>query len=138
MQGVADGPVKTHLFRLELDSLEQAISIVEQEHFILRQARASSTSYRPPRRYDSESPEPMELCYEESEKARSTDYKKLQKCNRCQKTGHYAYECSAHRPVSRNAGRNDRPPMRRGQGRGVAVGAKTQQRGGPSKNGQDL
>uniref|UniRef100_A0AAV1UC91 Retrotransposon gag domain-containing protein n=1 Tax=Peronospora matthiolae TaxID=2874970 RepID=A0AAV1UC91_9STRA len=26
MQGLADGPVKTHLFRLELDSLEQAIS----------------------------------------------------------------------------------------------------------------
>uniref|UniRef100_A0AAV1U007 Retrotransposon gag domain-containing protein n=1 Tax=Peronospora matthiolae TaxID=2874970 RepID=A0AAV1U007_9STRA len=79
MQGLADGPVKTHLFRLEIDSLEQAISIAEQEDFSLRQARASSTSYRPPRRYDSGSPEPMELCYVESEKARSTDYKKLQK-----------------------------------------------------------
>uniref|UniRef100_A0AAV1VCF1 Retrotransposon gag domain-containing protein n=1 Tax=Peronospora matthiolae TaxID=2874970 RepID=A0AAV1VCF1_9STRA len=53
MQGLADGPVKTHLFRLELDSLEQAISIAEQEDFSLRQARASSTSYRQPRRYDS-------------------------------------------------------------------------------------
>uniref|UniRef100_A0AAV1T0S5 Retrotransposon gag domain-containing protein n=1 Tax=Peronospora matthiolae TaxID=2874970 RepID=A0AAV1T0S5_9STRA len=40
MQGLADGPVKTHLFRLELDSLEQAISIAEQEDFSLRQARA--------------------------------------------------------------------------------------------------
>uniref|UniRef100_A0AAV1U9W9 Retrotransposon gag domain-containing protein n=1 Tax=Peronospora matthiolae TaxID=2874970 RepID=A0AAV1U9W9_9STRA len=30
MQGLADGPVKTHLFRLELDSPEQAISIAEQ------------------------------------------------------------------------------------------------------------
>uniref|UniRef100_A0AAV1UIR4 CCHC-type domain-containing protein n=1 Tax=Peronospora matthiolae TaxID=2874970 RepID=A0AAV1UIR4_9STRA len=137
MQGLADGPVKTHLFRLELDSLEQAISIAEQEDFSLRQARASSTSYRQPRRYDSGGPEPMELCYVESEKARSTDYKKLQKCNRCQKTGHYAYECSAPRPVSRNTGRNERPPMRKGQGRGSAVGAKTQQRDGPSKNGQD-
>uniref|UniRef100_A0AAV1TW04 Retrotransposon gag domain-containing protein n=1 Tax=Peronospora matthiolae TaxID=2874970 RepID=A0AAV1TW04_9STRA len=35
MQGLADGPVKTHLFRLELDSLEQAISIAEQEDFSL-------------------------------------------------------------------------------------------------------
>uniref|UniRef100_A0AAV1U001 CCHC-type domain-containing protein n=1 Tax=Peronospora matthiolae TaxID=2874970 RepID=A0AAV1U001_9STRA len=95
MQGLADGPVKTHLFRLELDSLEQAISIAEQEDFSLRQARASSTSYRQPRRYDNGGPEPMELCYVESEKARSTGYKKLQRCNRCQKTGHYAYECSA-------------------------------------------
>uniref|UniRef100_A0AAV1VFG1 CCHC-type domain-containing protein n=1 Tax=Peronospora matthiolae TaxID=2874970 RepID=A0AAV1VFG1_9STRA len=137
MQGLADGPVKTHLFRLELDSLEQAISIAEQEDFSLRQARASSISYRLPRRYDSGGPEPMELCYVESEKARSTDYKKLQKCNRCQKTGHYAYECSARRPVSRDTGRSDRPPMRKGQGRGSAVGAKTQQRDGPSKNGQD-
>uniref|UniRef100_A0AAV1U389 CCHC-type domain-containing protein n=1 Tax=Peronospora matthiolae TaxID=2874970 RepID=A0AAV1U389_9STRA len=106
MQGLADGPVKTHLFRLELDSLEQAISIAEQEDF-------------------------------KSEKARSTGYKKLQRCNRCQKTGHYAYECSAPRPVSRDTGRSDRPPMRKGQGRGSAVGAKTQQRDGPSKNGQD-
>uniref|UniRef100_A0AAV1T4Z1 CCHC-type domain-containing protein n=1 Tax=Peronospora matthiolae TaxID=2874970 RepID=A0AAV1T4Z1_9STRA len=137
MQGLADGPVKTHLFRIELDSLEQAISIAEQEDFSLRQARASSTSYRQPRRYDSGGPEPMELCYVESEKARSTDYKKLQRCNRCQKTGHYAYECSAPRPVSRNTGRSDRPPMSKGQGRGSAVGAKTQQRDGPSKNGQD-
>uniref|UniRef100_A0AAV1TRH0 Retrotransposon gag domain-containing protein n=1 Tax=Peronospora matthiolae TaxID=2874970 RepID=A0AAV1TRH0_9STRA len=40
MQGLADGPVKTHLFRLELDSLKQAISIAEQEDFSLRQARA--------------------------------------------------------------------------------------------------
>uniref|UniRef100_A0AAV1US89 CCHC-type domain-containing protein n=1 Tax=Peronospora matthiolae TaxID=2874970 RepID=A0AAV1US89_9STRA len=137
MQSLADGPVKTHLFRLELDSLEQAISIAKQEDFSLRQARASSTSYRQPRRYDSGIPEPMELCYVESEKARSTDYKKLQKCNRCHKTGHYAYECSAPRPVSRNTGRSDRPPMRKGQGRGSAVGVKTQQRDGPSKNGQD-
>uniref|UniRef100_A0AAV1TJ34 CCHC-type domain-containing protein n=1 Tax=Peronospora matthiolae TaxID=2874970 RepID=A0AAV1TJ34_9STRA len=137
MQGLADGPFKTHLFRLELDSLEQAISIAEQEDFSLRQARASSTSYRPPRRYDNGGPEPMKLCYVESEKARSTGYKKLQRCNRCQKTGHYAYECSAPRPVSRNTGRSDRPPMRKGQGRGSAVGAKTQQRDGPSTNGQD-
>uniref|UniRef100_A0AAV1UZF0 CCHC-type domain-containing protein n=1 Tax=Peronospora matthiolae TaxID=2874970 RepID=A0AAV1UZF0_9STRA len=137
MQGLADGPVKTHLFRLELDSLEQAISIAEQEDFSLRQARASSTSYLQPRRYDNGGPEPMELCYVESEKVRSTGYKKLQRCNRCQKTGHYAYECSAPRPVSRDTGRSDRPPMRKGQGRGSAVGAKTQQRDGPSKNGQD-
>uniref|UniRef100_A0AAV1T338 Retrotransposon gag domain-containing protein n=1 Tax=Peronospora matthiolae TaxID=2874970 RepID=A0AAV1T338_9STRA len=130
----AEFRARTELLKLEQ---EQAIFIVVQEDFSLRQARASSTSYRPPRRYDSGGPKPMEICYVESEKARSTDYKKLQKCNRRQKTGHYAHECSAPRPVSRNTGRNDRPPMRKGQERGSDVGAKTQQRVGPSKNGQD-
>uniref|UniRef100_A0AAV1T9P7 Retrotransposon gag domain-containing protein n=1 Tax=Peronospora matthiolae TaxID=2874970 RepID=A0AAV1T9P7_9STRA len=43
VQGLADGPVKTQMFRIELDSLEQAISFAEQEGFSLRQARASST-----------------------------------------------------------------------------------------------
>ena len=31
IQGLVDGPVKTHLFRLELETLYQAISISEQE-----------------------------------------------------------------------------------------------------------
>ena len=31
MQGLADGPVRNHLFRLELDSLEQAIAAAEQK-----------------------------------------------------------------------------------------------------------
>ena len=38
MQGLTDGPLKTHLFRLELDTLEEAISVAEQEDFSLRQA----------------------------------------------------------------------------------------------------
>ena len=31
VQGLVDGPVRNHLFRLELDTLEQAISAAEQE-----------------------------------------------------------------------------------------------------------
>ena len=54
MQGLTDGPVKTHLFRLELDTLEEAISVAEQEDFSLRQAQVSSSSYRPPRRQEYE------------------------------------------------------------------------------------
>ena len=52
MQGLADVPVKTYLFHLELDTLEEAISVAEQEDFRLRQAHASSGSYRPPRRQE--------------------------------------------------------------------------------------
>ena len=33
MQGLADGSVRNHLFRLELDTLEQAISAAEQDDF---------------------------------------------------------------------------------------------------------
>ena len=60
MQGLTDGPVKTHLFRLELDTLEEAISIAEQEDFSLRQAQASSSSHRPPRRHELGGLEPMD------------------------------------------------------------------------------
>uniref|UniRef100_A0AAV1TRN5 Retrotransposon gag domain-containing protein n=1 Tax=Peronospora matthiolae TaxID=2874970 RepID=A0AAV1TRN5_9STRA len=137
MQGLEDGPVKTHLFRLELDSLEQAISIAEQEDFSLRQARASSTSYRQPRRYDNgrSRADGTLLCREREDSLyRLQEVAEMQQMS---KTGHYAYECGAPRPVSRDTGRSDRPPMRKGQGRGSAVGAKTQQRDGPSKNGQD-
>ena len=90
MQGLADGPVRNHLFRLELDTLEQEISAAEQEGFSMRQAHASSSSYRPPRRQETGGPEPMDLCYVKSERPRSSNNKRLQKCNRCQKLGHYA------------------------------------------------
>ena len=83
MQGLADGPVKTHMFRLELDTLEQAISVAEQEDFTLRQAHASSASYRQPRRQEVGGPEPMDLSYIEGERPRSSSHKRLQKCNHC-------------------------------------------------------
>ena len=83
MQGLADEPVRDHLFRLELNTLEQAISAVEQEDVSMGQAHASSSSYRPPRRKKTGGPEPMDLCYVESEIPRSSNNKQLQKCNRC-------------------------------------------------------
>ena len=136
MQGLTDGPVKTHLFRLELDTLEEAISVAEQEDFSLRQAQASSSSYRPPRRQEYGGPEPMDLSYIENEKPRFSNNKRLQKCNRCQKLGHYAHECSAPRPVPRGTDRNYGPHAKKGNGRGSDVVAKSQQRGGPPKNGR--
>ena len=136
MQGLAEGPVRSHLFRLELNTLEEAISAAEQEDFSMRQAHASSNSYRPPRRQEIGGPEPMDLCYVESERPRSTSNKRLQRCNRCQKLGHYAYECSAPRPVPNSTERNGRPFARKGNGRGSSAVAKPQQRDGPSKNGR--
>ena len=136
MQGLTDGPVKTHLFRLELDTLEEAISVAEQEDFSLRQAQASSSSYRPPRRHELGGPEPMDLSYVESERPRFSNNKRSQKCHRCQKLGHYAHECSAPRPAPKGTERNFGPYAKKGNGRGSDVVAKSQQRGGPPKNGR--
>ena len=78
----------------------------------------------------------MDLCSARGEISRVINYKKLQKCNRCQKTGHYAYECSAPSAVPRTAGNNNRQAAKRGPRRGPDVVAKTQQRNGQPKNGQ--
>ena len=59
MQGLAEGPVRSHLFRLELNTLEEAILAAEQEDFSVRQAHTSSSSYRPPRRQETGGPEPI-------------------------------------------------------------------------------
>ena len=80
-------------------TLEQAISVAEQENFSLLQDYVSSLSYRSPTVGD---PEPTELCYVEREKPRSSSNKQLQKCNRCQNLGLYAYKYSVLRPEYRN------------------------------------
>ena len=107
LQGLVDGTVRNHLFRIELKSLEEAITTAVQEDFSVRQAHTSLTPYRPSRRVEAGGPEPMDRCSVESERPRSSSSKRLQKCNRCQNLGHYAYECSDLRPVSRNTERSD-------------------------------
>ena len=82
----------------------------------MRQAHISLTPYCPSRRQETGGPEPMDLCYVESKRPRSSNNKRLQKCNRCQKLGHYAYECSASRPVPNSTERNDRPERIMGVG----------------------
>ena len=87
MQGLTDGPVRTNIFRLEFDTLEEAIRVAEQEDFSVNQAHVSSNSYRPPRRQESGGPEPMDLCYAENESSHVINYKKLHTCNSCQNQG---------------------------------------------------
>ena len=130
LQGLIDGPVRNHLYRIELKSLEQSITAV-QEDFSVRDAHTSLTPYRPSRRVEAGGPEPMDRCSVESERPRSSSSKRLQKCNRCQNLGHYADECSDLRPVSRNTERSDRPSAKKGNGHGSDAVAKSQQRSGP-------
>ena len=91
MQGLADGPVRTYPLRLESDTLEEPIRVVEQEDFSVKQAHVSSDSYLPPRRQESGGPELMDLSYAKSGSSGVTNDKKLQRSNRCQKPGRYAY-----------------------------------------------
>ena len=126
-------PARNHLFRIELKLLEEAITTTVQESFSVRHAHTRLTPYLPSIRVEAGGPEPMNLCSVESERPRSSSSKRLQKCNRCQKLGHYAYECSASRPVSCNSKQSNRPSAKKGNGRGSDAVAKSQQRGGPSK-----
>ena len=131
LQGLIDGPVRNHLFRIELKSLEEAITIAVQEDFSVIKTHTSLTPYLPSRRVEAGDPEPMDLCSVESERPRSLSSKRSQKCNRCQKLGHYAYECNASRPVSRNTEQSDRPSTKKGNGCRSDAVAKSQQRIGP-------
>ena len=136
MQGLTDGPVKTYLFRLEFDTLEEAIRVTEQEDFSMKQAYANSNSYLPSRRQENGGPEPIDHCNARSKSSRVNNYKKLQKCNRCQKTGHYAYECSVPSAVPRTIGNSNCQAAKRGPRRDSDVVAKPQQRNGQPKTGQ--
>ena len=78
MQYLSDGPIKTRLFGLELDTLEEAISVAEQKGLSMRQAHTSSSSFRPPRRQEHEAPERMDLSYIESEKPFYSNNERLQ------------------------------------------------------------
>ena len=50
MQSLTDGPVRTYLFRLQFDTVKEAIQVAEQGDFSLKQAHVGSNSYRPLRR----------------------------------------------------------------------------------------
>ena len=136
MQDLTDSPVKIYVFRLEFNILEETIRVAEQEDFSMKQAHTNSNSYRPSRRQENGGPAPMDLCNARSESSLINNYKKLQKYNRFQKTGHYVYECRAPSAVPRTVGNSNRQAAKRGPRRRSDVVVKTQQRNGQPKNGQ--
>ena len=70
----------------------------------VKQAYGDSRSYCPPRRQESGGPDSTDPCSADSESSRVTDHKKLQRCDRLQKRGNYAYECGSPNAVPRTAG----------------------------------
>ena len=76
LHGLADDTARTYMFREELRTPNQAIALVEQEDYSLRQFRATLSTYCPPRRQDNGGPEPMNLCYVESERPRTQNHKR--------------------------------------------------------------
>ena len=118
MQGLTDGPVKTNLFRLENDNLEEAIKLAEQEDFNVQQDHVNSNFYRLPRRQENGGPEPSITL---RVKALRYQLREMQRCNRCQKTGHYAYQCSASNAVTRTAGNSTLQAAKKGPRRGSTL-----------------
>jgi hypothetical protein len=112
MKGLKDGPVRTQLFRVYPDTLEEAISLAIQEDFSLKQAKGSRTKLPDmpsnSKKNLNSGPSPMELCTAQTEasgRLRSSGgirrSKKDMTCYRCQRRGHAAYECKAAAPVPR-------------------------------------
>lgn len=107
MKGLNNGPVRTQLFRVYPETLEQAISLVIQEDFSLRQAKGSRTKLpdvpAQSRKGSGSGPVPMELCSIESDSSgKPRRSKRDMTCYRCQRKGHAAYECKAAAPVPRS------------------------------------
>uniref|UniRef100_A0AAV1TQ57 Retrotransposon gag domain-containing protein n=1 Tax=Peronospora matthiolae TaxID=2874970 RepID=A0AAV1TQ57_9STRA len=80
--GLVDVPVKTYMFQEDFHTLGKEIAYAEQEDFSLRQSQDISSNYRPTRRQETGGPEPMDLCYIESENSRSLSHKRTARCHR--------------------------------------------------------
>uniref|UniRef100_A0AAV1UT55 Retrotransposon gag domain-containing protein n=1 Tax=Peronospora matthiolae TaxID=2874970 RepID=A0AAV1UT55_9STRA len=134
---LVDGRVKTYMFREDFHTLEKEIAHAEQEDFSLRQSQANSSNYRPTRQQETGGPEPMDLCYIESENSRSLSHKRTARYHRCHKIGHYAHKYSVPSTASRpKTGRDDHRWLRKCPRRGSDHVAKSRQQVGPSKNVQ--
>jgi hypothetical protein len=133
MTGLNDGPVKTYLFREYPPTMEDAISLAVQEDFSLNQAYLHSSSFRAPKAHGGgQGPEPMDLSAAE---AFSRDkFPRKKQCHRCQKPGHFAYECLASRPTSRP---NQGATKKRFTPKGVNNSKVSRPLADRSKNGKD-
>ena len=115
MKGLNEGPVRTQLFREYPETLEDAISKALEEDFSDIQSKLrTGKPYK-----DRDGAEPMDLGTLSTGNPKHD--KSKARCNRCQRTGHYAYECTAERPVPR-----DNPSRRGGRGNGGRSNANRQ------------
>lgn len=97
LQGLKDGPVRTHLFRVYPDNLEAAISIALQEEFSRTQAMRQGMLATPkPQPRD-----PMAMDLSSAEAQTKSNDKSRVECFRCKKRGHYAKDCRVTLPSGR-------------------------------------
>ncbi|KAF1324409.1 hypothetical protein FI667_g9955, partial [Globisporangium splendens] len=108
MKGLTDGPAKTCLFREYPETLEQAIALALQDDFSAKQARLHANPHRAAQFWHvkpsprNNGAEPMDLSLVETSTVRKkTVDKRKQRCHRCQKLGHFSYECRAAQPAPR-------------------------------------
>ena len=136
MQGLTDGPVKTYLFRLNFNTLEEAIRVAEQDHFSVKQAHANSNSYRPSRRKENGGQNQWTSVTRGARALVLITTRNYKNVIDVRETGHYAYECSVPSAVPRTIGNSNCQAAKRGPRRDSDVVAKPQQRNGQPKNGQ--
>uniref|UniRef100_A0AAV1UB86 Retrotransposon gag domain-containing protein n=1 Tax=Peronospora matthiolae TaxID=2874970 RepID=A0AAV1UB86_9STRA len=131
--GLVDGPVKTYMFREDFHTLEGATAYAKA--FSLRQSQANSSNYRPTRRQETGGPEPMALCYIESDNSRSLSTIERQDAISFRRlsTTIMSVVSRALQHVQKKTGRDDRRWPRKGPRRGSDHVAKPRQRVGPSK-----
>lgn len=106
LQGLRDGPIRNQLYREDISSLEQAISLALQEEFSLNEAKRGGL---PKPRHDSldrmdlsrvEIPRTSGYNQARNNSRNNPRVKKDLKCFRCQERGHVSYNCRAPAPVA--------------------------------------
>jgi hypothetical protein len=110
LNGLASGPVRQQLYRLNVTTMEEAIAKGLEEDFSIKAAvRSEGRSQPAPRQQKQQTFSPMEVFMAQGNTfkgkkvfkrnfGKSFDKSKAQ-CRRCQKLGHFAGECRAPAPV---------------------------------------
>jgi hypothetical protein len=100
INGLNNSPIRREMFRRNPPTLEEAIEIAFQEEFSLKQSRYGTSKqnfYSPMNRKVDSRIDRMDCS--------SLNTIRKKKCYRCNREGHFSYECMAPAPVRRTAQR---------------------------------
>ena len=127
LNGLRDGRIRDHLFRVFPDTMEKAISIAQEEEFSMIYSKRSNINvdnrHNNGNRREQNVPTPMDLSFvnvarksQNSSNFKNRGYKNIQKknkikCFRCNREGHISRDCRVQIP-----GMNSHPKNKDGRG----------------------